>query len=194
MSLLKPLFGSNTRVKILRKMYEQPDRPYFVRELTREVDEQINSVRRELLNLKKIGLLSAKSKNRKKYFQLNKHFVIYHELRNIFTKTSDKNRDVAGKISRLGDVQLLALAGIFVGDNDAPVDMLVVGDINRDALQELIINEFELPRDLRYSLLTEADLRERLQYRDKFIIGLLTNPNTILEINTIDDELEENLA
>ena len=63
-----------------------PKSEFFIREITRKLSEQINSVRRELNNLKKVGLLKTKSKNRKKYYYINKNFALLDEFANIFTK------------------------------------------------------------------------------------------------------------
>ena len=51
------LFGSKTRAKLLRLFFENPEKSFYVREMTRVIDEQINSVRRELLNLESIGII-----------------------------------------------------------------------------------------------------------------------------------------
>ena len=60
------LFGSKTRAKLLRLFFENPEKSFYVREMTRVIDEQINSVRRELLNLESIGIIkivTGKSQN-----------------------------------------------------------------------------------------------------------------------------------
>ena len=49
--MVQKLFGSNTRVKLLKLFLFNPNEKYFVRELTRVLDEHINSIRRELENL-----------------------------------------------------------------------------------------------------------------------------------------------
>ena len=51
------LFGSKTRAKLLNLFFENPDKSFYVREMTRVIDEQINSVRRELMNLEAIGII-----------------------------------------------------------------------------------------------------------------------------------------
>ena len=55
--MFEQLFGSKTRVKLLSLFYNNPERPFYVREITRKIDEQINSVRRELQNLLNIGIV-----------------------------------------------------------------------------------------------------------------------------------------
>lgn len=41
--MIEQLFGSKTRVKLLHLFYENPNRSFYVREITRKIDEQINS-------------------------------------------------------------------------------------------------------------------------------------------------------
>jgi predicted transcriptional regulator len=84
--MLKTLFTSKVRVKILKKFFLQKEERFYVRELTRDLDEQVNAVRRELEALKKIGLLKSLDENRKKYYFLNQHFLIYPELSSIIIK------------------------------------------------------------------------------------------------------------
>lgn len=44
--MIDALFGSKTRVKLLHLFLNNPGQPFYVREITRKIDEQINSVRR----------------------------------------------------------------------------------------------------------------------------------------------------
>lgn len=55
--MLSKLFGSKARVKILKLFLLHPDRKYYIRQLSRDLRLQVNSVRRELENLEELGLL-----------------------------------------------------------------------------------------------------------------------------------------
>ena len=55
--MLEQLFGSHTRTKLLKLFLTNPGEAYFIRELTRKIDTQINSVRRELKNLLDTGII-----------------------------------------------------------------------------------------------------------------------------------------
>lgn len=55
--MLAKLFGSNSRVKLLKAFLLHPQNKYYIRQLARELKLQINSVRRELENLEEFGLL-----------------------------------------------------------------------------------------------------------------------------------------
>ena len=48
--------------------YSNPNRSFYVREITRKIDEQINSVRRELSNLLNIGIITSDTNNNKLYY------------------------------------------------------------------------------------------------------------------------------
>jgi predicted transcriptional regulator len=58
--MIDALFGSKTRVKLLHLFLNNPGQSFFVREITRKIDEQINSVRRELANMIQVGIITGK--------------------------------------------------------------------------------------------------------------------------------------
>ncbi len=55
--MLGQLFGSNARVQILKLFLFNPEEKYYIRQLARRLKLQVNSVRRELDNLEKFGIL-----------------------------------------------------------------------------------------------------------------------------------------
>ncbi len=73
--MIEQLFGSKTRVKLLQLFYKNPKRSFYVREITRKIDEQINSVRRELANLLSIGIITSDNSDNKLYYEVNQKFL-----------------------------------------------------------------------------------------------------------------------
>ena len=82
--MIEQLFGSKTRVKLLKLFYENPNRSFYVREITRKIDEQINSVRRELANLLSIGIITSDNTNNKLYYEVNQKFEQYDAMSTMF--------------------------------------------------------------------------------------------------------------
>src|SRR5579862_4003601 len=82
--MIDQLFGSKTRVKLLQLFYSNPNRAFYVREITRKIDEQINSVRRELANLLSIGIIASDTTNNRLYYEVNQAYEFYEPLRAIF--------------------------------------------------------------------------------------------------------------
>jgi len=180
--MLKRLFTSKVRVKLLSLFLTNPEKEYFIRQLTRKLDEQINSVRRELTNLKKIGLLTSKSKSRKKYYQVDKNFLLFHELRSIVIKAMNTNDDLIKRIGKLGKVELLVLSGVFV-NKDAESDLLLVGEVDKNKLAELLDEEIEQP--IRFTIMQKDDFLYRLKCNDRFITNLIDDTENIIAINKL---------
>lgn len=186
--MLKRLFTSKVRIKLLQLFLSQPDTEFFIRQLTRKLDEQINSVRRELDNLKKVGLLTSKSKNRKKYYITNKHFMLYNELKSIMVKGSGSNEELVEDISKLGKVDLLIFSGIFL-NKDAESDILLVGDVDKDKLSQILESFMEKP--IKFTVLNREDFLYRLKCNDRFISKLVEDTGNIFAINKLDKYLSE---
>src|SRR5687768_1219863 len=86
--MIDALFGSKTRVKLLHLFLNNPNRAFYVREITRKIDEQINSVRRELANMLSIGIIQSDSSNNRLYYEVNQSYTFYEPLKAIFGDSS----------------------------------------------------------------------------------------------------------
>ena len=83
---LEKLFGSKTRAKLLALFFENPDKSYYVREITRVIEEQINSVRRELTNLNALGLVKIENYENKVYYSANMKHPFARPMTEIFSR------------------------------------------------------------------------------------------------------------
>ncbi len=99
------LFGSKTRVKLLHLFFNNIERSFFVREITRIVDEQINSVRRELANMKEIGIISSSEKSNKLYYSVNKKFAYYKQFNEIFNNTATEENTVIDASKEIEEIK-----------------------------------------------------------------------------------------
>jgi hypothetical protein len=135
-----------------------------------------------------MGLLKSKMKNRKKFYVVNKQFVIFNDLRNIVIKAMSGKDDLVKKIMKFGEVEFLALLGVFV-DKPSPVDLLLVGDMDKAKLQEFLNTEIETEKPIRFSILSKDDFLYRIKCKDQFINSILTDPDNIIAINKLDKYL-----
>lgn len=183
------MFGSGARVKLFQQFLLNPDDEFFIRELTRVLDEQINSLRRELENLEKIGMLKSTERNRKKYYRVNPHFPLLHELTSIIRKTQKENDDILKRISKLGELDLFVLTGQFVGQN-ADIDLFLVGSINKADLEKFLAEYFP-NRQLKYSLMSKDDFLYRVTLNDKFVSKIFADSDNIILKNKIKKDTEK---
>src|SRR3989338_573735 len=187
--ILKALFSSQTRVKLLSTFLLHPEEEYFIRELTRLLGEQINSIRRELENLRRIGLVKARHKNRKKYYRIDNEFPLFGDLRNIFAKEIQAESPVVASLKKLPNVQLILLAGIFTG-TESKVDLLIVGNVKKEMLEALLLQDPTL-KNVKYSIFSEADFLYRVSLKDRFILEILNDPRHLIVHNSLQGEIDE---
>ncbi len=187
---LKALFSSQTRIKLLAIFLLHPEEEYFIRQLTRLLNEQINSIRRELENLRRIGLVKARHKNRKKYYKTDMDFLFFHELKAMFSKeVKGGESSTILAMKGLPGLSYLLLAGSFVGTH-SKVDLLLVGDVKKEVV-ELLLAQDPTMRNVKYSLFSKADFLYRLSLRDRFILEIVDDPRHIVASNGIVQEIEE---
>lgn len=201
--MIDNLFGSKTRYKLLELFVSNPNRSFYVREITRQINEQINSVRRELSNLLSIGLIKSSSSNNKLYYEVNQKFSKYQALVHLFNgassaqavsgKTDKKDTKGKAKPSKadattvttskvsgdekiLGNVHLVVLSGIFTRDKTAPADLLIVGDVTPASVDSYIA---KVKGDVRVALFSKEEFDYRLRIKDKFIVLMLSSKLTV---------------
>lgn len=181
--MIEQLFGSKTRVKLLQLFYSNPNRSFYVREITRKIDEQINSVRRELANLLSVGIISSDTTNNRLYYEVNQDFDYYSPLSEIFNgksttkgkkpavETKALNSDDSFKI--LGNVELALYTGQFTRDETAGIDLLLVGDINQTQLSKFITElEKKEGKEIRYTVMSLSDFKYRETIKDRFVANI----------------------
>ncbi len=192
--MFEQLFGSKTRVKLLSLFLNNPGRPYFVREITRKIDEQINSVRRELSNLLSVGIVKSTSANNKLYYEVDPTYEYFEPLQKIFSTVEVSDKKVAAdikeedvittKLKTAGQVELAWLTGSFVRDDIVGVDIVVVGDVNKAKLAKVIAEiETDEGRELNYTSMTTSDYQYRVSLNDRFLGGLAAAKRIMLVDN-----------
>lgn len=168
---LERLFGSRTRAKLLTLFTSGVKRPYYVRELSRLTSERVNSIRREVENLQRIGLLSSHLRRGKKFYVVNPRFPVLEELARLTAKTGKGIQDrLFEDLRRVGTVRLVLLTGFFTQARHAPTDLLLVGEVRTTALEQCISAiEEELGREINYTVMTPTEFEYRRSMNDNFL-------------------------
>ncbi len=190
--MIDALFGSKTRVKLLHLFLNNPGKSFYVREITRLVDEQINSVRRELSNMLSIGIITSDNSDHKLYYEVNQRFEHYVPLKAIFGDQSAKAKSVSEPsatdwqylIKDTPGLRLGIAAGVLVRGSASKVDLLLVGSVAPVRAKKTITAIEKLEgRELGYSVLSYDEFYYRLSVRDKFITEIL-NSNHLVVVDT----------
>ncbi len=84
--MLKDLFVSEVRLRILRLMLTHPKDQFHVRAIVRAVAAEINAVRRELAKLEEMGLLRKRQSGNRLYYIADTAHIYYSELLSLVSK------------------------------------------------------------------------------------------------------------
>ncbi len=187
--MIDALFGSKTRIKLLHLFLNNPNRAFYVREITRKIDEQINSVRRELANMLNIGIIKSDSSNNRLYYEINQEYMHYRPLREIFgdaklqsdAASSVESNDWQKRLKALGDVRVVLFSGSLVRGSTSDVDIVLAGNVNKTQAKKFVkeIEEDE-GRALNYTLMSYEDFYYRLSIKDRFVVTILGGKHTVL--------------
>jgi hypothetical protein len=187
--MIEQLFGSKTRVKLLQLFLANPGRSFYVRELTRKIDEQINSVRRELANLTGIGIIkSTDGPDNKLYYEVNQGYKHFKALQSIFSVevpqqdvSPASQGDLLKRLQAVGAFDVIVATGALVGQQGSDIDLVLVGSSNKQKLEKLMKTvELEEGSPIRYTVISETEFKYRLDIKDRFIITVLTGKNSVL--------------
>lgn len=188
---LEKIFGSRTRVKIIALFTTGVKRPYFVREISRTVNERLNAVRRELDILLKFGMLNSYDDKRRKYYVINDKFALFDELASIMKKAGPGVEDVLFKnIEAIGDIKYACLTGYFTGITGAPTDLFMIGSLHEKQLEGFIRRiEMTINREITYTPMTETEYKYRKNFNDMFLRQIFSQPYKEL-VNHLSAELQ----
>lgn len=181
---LNYLFVSKVRIKCLKYFFSNPDVPIHLRGAARELREEINAVRRELMRLNEIKLLKSDTRGNKKYFALNPDFPFYDELAAMVLKSDGLGEAMIKNQNKLGSVYFAALTTQYVNgmsQNQKDIDMVIVGDVDIHMLASLIQREeTSMEREINYTVLKLSEFNLRKKRRDPFIINILLDTKVLL--------------
>ena len=184
MELLGKLFGSQARVKILRLFLLNPVDVFDVSTIATKSKVREVEVRHELALLKSAGVISEKTfvkkggikSKRASGYQLKSTFPLLASLKNLIVSDTPLDRnEIARRIKDTGKIKFLAISGIFLGEPDARLDILIVGDELKKRSVESVIHtiEAEIGKELMYGVLETDQFLHRLGAYDKFVRDVL---------------------
>lgn len=191
---LEKLFGSKTRAKLLALFFDNPDKNYYVREITRVIGEQINSVRRELTNLSTLGLVKTENYENKLYYSANMKHPFAKPMTEIFSKKIGSVEDVevvrdvwADYIRPVANlIDAVLVTNRLVGQDG--IDLLIIGnDEARKLTRWAEVVEKREGKPLNYVILSKEEYIYRKSMRDRFLRSVMQlqvseryDPNNIL--------------
>ncbi len=160
--MIEAIISSKTRIKLLLKFFLNSKTTAYLRGLESEFGESTNAIRIELNRLEEAGMLSSRLDGNKKMFQANTKHPLFGEIHNILLKHVGFDRIIEDVIERLGKVEMVFVLGDFSkGLNSQIVDLMIIGDIQKEYLIQLIDKaERLIRRKIRYIIYSEEEFKD----------------------------------
>jgi DNA-binding transcriptional ArsR family regulator len=182
--MLSDLFISKVRVKMLQLFLLNPGEMFHVREIVRQVDEEINAVRRELLRMEKGGLVKSEWRANRRYYEFRKDYLFYSDLLAMMNKVGGLGGEIIKNKPKLGKIKFAFISGGFArGKKPGPkdVELLLVGTVVLPELSALVKQEeAKREREINYTVMPEEEYKYRVTRRDPFILDVLERPRIML--------------
>jgi ACT domain-containing protein len=157
---------------------------FHVRGLVRVLDEEINAVRRELLNLESAGILKSKKDGNKLVYRVNRECPILWELRSLFFKESPIGQKIQEVVKGIDGVQVVVLTESFITgkyEHTTDVDLLFIGDMKvRDLSLAMSQVEKELEKQIRFSAIRKEDFDFARKKKEPFLMNILEKDKIIM--------------
>jgi hypothetical protein len=198
--ILSKLFGSPGRVKIMRLFLLNPEEILKPKEISKRAKVTSEATKREISMLSKIGFVAKKKgfieietkkglkKKKIEGWSLDESFPLLFQLKKLVLNSSLlSKKELSKKICKSGRIKFIALAGIFIQEDNSRVDILVVGDSIRRNVLEIALKqiEAEIGKELNYAVFSTKDFHYRLNIYDKFVRDILDYPHEKL-LNKLD--------
>lgn len=182
--MLERLFTSRVRVRLLTLFLTHPTEAFYIRQIARLTGETYNNVRLELQNLAQIGLILSERRANATYYQANVDHFLFPELKRIILKTTAVGDRLREALSALGNVRVAFIYGSTTRGTElasSDIDLMVIGDVDLDALDGVIDNiEEEVGRAVNYTLFSVREWQERLNQGHSFVTDVLNHEKVFL--------------
>lgn len=185
--MLDAIISSKTKRKLLTLLLTNPKSRFYVREISRHIQENINSVREELKKLSSIGLVSSEKEANLLYYKINTHCPLYKDLKNLIYKTEALGSYLKEVSSFPNDIQLAFVYGSTAYNQEwerSDIDLLVIGDIDGEKLHRHLIGlEEKIGREINTVHMSLAEFKTKIKKKDTFLKRVLSGEKIFIKGN-----------
>jgi|SRR5579864_705092 len=164
---------SKARRRLLTYYFTNPTARHHLRGLADRLSVDPSNLSRELRRLERVGLFRSEVSGRQKYFELNRQYPLFREVRGIVEKTIAAGPAIAESLRTVEGIEEAYLYGSFARnqqDASSDIDVLVLGVPRGEVLAEAVRKlERRLGREINYTVLTRKEFGARRARKDAFI-------------------------
>lgn len=179
MSALAILLSSQVKAEVFRLLFGSHERAFYLRELERTSGYAFSAIRKEILKLVHLGIVTESRDGNRTYYRANVNHPLYPELRVLVLKTSGLIEELR---ERLNDpqIQIAFVFGSIAAGNEtaiSDVDLMIIGDVSlRQIANRLSGLSENLGREINPHVLSAKEFLKRKRNADHFLTTVLDSP------------------
>jgi predicted nucleotidyltransferase len=182
--MLSTLITSKVRLRLVVLFLTHPEERFYQKQLIRDLGMSSAQLQSELRKLEETGFLTSSREANTRYFQVNKRSPIYPELKSIVFKTVGLADYLKTALAEIGDVEIALIYGSVAKNVEnvaSDVDLLVIGDVDTDALHDAIYSAEEaIGREINPTVYDRKDWDGRVKIGQAFATDILAGPKIFL--------------
>jgi predicted nucleotidyltransferase len=175
---------SKARQRLLAYYFTNPTARHHLRDLAQRLSIDPSNLSKELGRLEREGLFRSEASGRQKYFQLNRQYPLFREVRSIVAKTIGAVPLIAQSLKKIDGLEEAYLYGSFARnqqDAASDIDVLVIGAPRSEVLADTVGKlERQLGREVNYTVLTRKEFASRRSRKDAFLENVWHNKRVSL--------------
>jgi hypothetical protein len=159
--MLETLITNKTRIKLILRLFLNPESTGYLRGLEEEFGESSNAIRIELNRFEAAGMLESYQYKNKKMYKANKKHPIFSALNEIAQKQLGIDQVLELIIKKTGTIEKAFLTGeLSRGYSQSPLELALVGaKINTEGLNQIIEKvETRIGRNILYNIYKPQDI------------------------------------
>jgi len=179
--MLEPILASGSQSALLAFLVYAPERSFTVKELQGRLRLSQSATSLALGRLQKLGLVKTFRKGSQKYYLLNNKHPRLAQIRGALPKRGSYKDELFSAITHLGDIRAAFLSGLFTGQPQLPVDLLLVGKVNLKKLEQFLLAcQKMMGQEINYSMMTPEEFQTRRNTFDRFIKDIFDYPHLVV--------------
>lgn len=176
--MLDFIFRSKIRQKILRILFANPDKEFYLSEIARKVNTSAGNCQRELRKMTKSGILKSQKKVNLRMYSVDRINPFYKDLQNIINKTIGVEEELKRVIKQVSGIKYAFIFGSYVKDellSGSDIDLFIIGGINENELIDRIGKlEEEIGREINYHIYPEKEFKKKFK-KKSFLQNVVKN-------------------
>jgi len=171
---------SKIRQRILALVMDAPERRMHLRGIARAVGTSAGTAARELSRLEEAGLVRRTREGNQVYFEARPEQPLFAQVRDIVRQVAGAPVILRRHLDGLKGVERAVIFGSYAHgalQPDSDVDLLIVGDPDRDALTDrLEMASLEIDRPVNEVVMSQDEYDRRQTRRDRLIESIESKP------------------